>query len=125
MIRGLLEKVRMLKSQKPIASIINMHANAMGYRKEGYSMLKLGLFYDDLIPEENSIVKEALQRLTPQQQVERQFRIRRALNLNMKKIQLDSEECVTAEQVIDLLRFRMCLISSLFWRLLKQRLTLG
>ncbi|KAJ3329346.1 Cytochrome b-c1 complex subunit 7 [Kappamyces sp. JEL0680] len=64
-----LENIRALKQSKPYLAISEMHSNLMGYRKQG-------LFYDDLVPEENEIVKEALNRLSPQERLARTFRFR-------------------------------------------------
>lgn len=52
-----------------------------------------------MIPEENEIVQEALRRLSPQEKAKRTFRIRRALNLNMKKAYLPESEQITAQTV--------------------------
>jgi ubiquinol-cytochrome c reductase subunit 7 len=63
----------------------------MVYRKEGLRL-------DDLIPEENELVQEALRRLDPKEQAERLFRFRRALNVNMKKNYLPEQEWTTTSQ---------------------------
>ncbi|KAJ3302250.1 Cytochrome b-c1 complex subunit 7 [Kappamyces sp. JEL0829] len=86
-----LENIRALKQSKPYLAISEMHSNLMGYRKQG-------LFYDDLVPEENEIVKEALNRLSPQERLARTFRFRRALNLSMKKISLPPSEWTKPEE---------------------------
>ena len=92
MIRKLLEKTRHLQETLPFRNLYELNSSVAQYRKEG-------LLYDDLIPDESELVQEALSRLDPHQQQQRLFRIRRALNLNMKKISLEPHEQTTAEQV--------------------------
>jgi hypothetical protein len=58
-----------------------------------------GLLFDDLIPSEGELVTEAIRRLTPADQMERLFRIRRALNLSIKKQELPKDEWTTAAEV--------------------------
>lgn len=60
----------------------------------------LGYFYDDLIPDESAFVQEALQRLTPEQRMQRLYRIRRGLNLSLKKISLPKEEWTKPHEVL-------------------------
>jgi ubiquinol-cytochrome c reductase subunit 7 len=59
--------------------------------------------YDDLIPEENEIVQEALRRLTPQQRAERLYRFRRALNINVKKTALPQEQWIQPQEDVSYL----------------------
>ena len=92
MIRKLLETTKKLQQSLPFKNLYELNASVATYRKEG-------LLYDDLIPDESELVQEALSRLEPQQQADRLFRIRRALNLNMKKISLEPFEQTTSEQV--------------------------
>jgi ubiquinol-cytochrome c reductase subunit 7 len=60
--------------------------------------------YDDLIPEENELVQEALKRLTPAEYYERLFRFRRAINSSIKKEELDKKDWTTAENDVPYLR---------------------
>jgi hypothetical protein len=53
-----------------------------------------------LIPDESPLVKEALSRLTPQERAARTLRLRVNLNLSLKKLTLDKQDWVTAEQVL-------------------------
>ncbi|KAJ3253608.1 Cytochrome b-c1 complex subunit 7 [Boothiomyces macroporosus] len=92
-----LKSIRALKKSSAFTSLDKLQATFAVYRTEG-------LFYDDLIPEENEIVQEALRRLTPQQQADRLFRIRRALSLSLKKTSLPSNEWTTAEQDVPYLQ---------------------
>ncbi|KAJ3123099.1 Cytochrome b-c1 complex subunit 7 [Nowakowskiella sp. JEL0407] len=62
----------------------------MGYRK-------MGLVYDDLIPEENALVQEALRRLPPREFQDRTFRFRTAFALDVTQTELPKEYHVTAE----------------------------
>ena len=98
----ILEFTKKLKESKPFLKMSEINANLMGYRKQGKSgklTYVKGLFYDDLIPEENEMVQKALKRLSPEQLSQRTFRFRRALNLSLKKISLPKEEWITADQV--------------------------
>lgn len=54
---------------------------------------------DDLIPEENEIVYEAMKRLTDKEMFDRTFRLRRAVQLNMTKAVLPPEEWISIEKV--------------------------
>ncbi|KAI9712522.1 MAG: hypothetical protein M1812_006831 [Candelaria pacifica] len=58
----------LLRWMKPLA---NWYADAAGHRK-------LGLKFDDLIPEESEVVLLALKRLPPKEAYDRVFRLRRA-----------------------------------------------
>ena len=55
---------------------------------------------DDLIPTEGAIPREALTRLSQQEQHDRLFRFRRALNLSLHKVTLSPDQWTTeAEDV--------------------------
>lgn len=54
---------------------------------------------DDLIPEENEVVYEAMKRLTDKEMFDRTFRLRRAVQLNMTKEVLPPEEWISIEKV--------------------------
>ncbi|CBX92217.1 hypothetical protein IAQ61_000395 [Plenodomus lingam] len=71
--------------QKWVAPLAKWYANAAGYRQ-------LGLKADDLLPEENSVVQIALNRLGPQEAYDRVFRLRRAIQLSMSHQLLPKEE---------------------------------
>jgi ubiquinol-cytochrome c reductase subunit 7 len=72
------------------------HASLMGYRS-------MGLLYDDLIPHDNDIVREALNRLDFAVAQERRFRLRRALALSTKKTILEESMWTKPEQVVFLI----------------------
>ncbi|KAJ3268591.1 Cytochrome b-c1 complex subunit 7 [Terramyces sp. JEL0728] len=92
-----LKSIRALKKSSAFTSLDKLQAGFAVYRTEG-------LFSDDLIPEENEIVQEAIRRLTPQQQAERLYRMRRALSLSLKKTTLPSNEWTTAAQDVPYLQ---------------------
>jgi len=73
---------------KPLA---NWYCNAAGYRQ-------LGLRADDLLPEENDTVQNALKRLRPQEAYDRVFRLRRAFQLSMSHQLLPKEEWTKPEE---------------------------
>jgi ubiquinol-cytochrome c reductase subunit 7 len=54
-----------------ITPFANWYANASGYRKYGFK-------YDDLLVEETPDVQRALNRLTPKEQYDRAYRLKRA-----------------------------------------------
>lgn len=60
-----------------------------------------GLHHDDVL-QENDDVKEALRRLPAHKVDERSFRIIRAMQLSIQKINLPKEEWVKFEEVIDI-----------------------
>ncbi|DAA74638.1 TPA_exp: Cytochrome b-c1 complex subunit 7 [Trichophyton benhamiae CBS 112371] len=74
MITRVFEKPWVTKAMTPIA---NWYCNAAGYRK-------LGLRYDDLIPEDNDTVQLALKRLPPKEAYDRMYRIRRAVQCSVE-----------------------------------------
>ncbi|BCS29005.1 ubiquinol--cytochrome-c reductase subunit 7 [Aspergillus puulaauensis] len=65
--------------------IANWYVDAAGYRK-------LGLRFDDLVPEENLTVQTALKRLPPKEAYDRVFRIRRAFQCSISHTLLPVEE---------------------------------
>ncbi|KAF8352374.1 ubiquinol-cytochrome C reductase complex 14kD subunit-domain-containing protein [Amanita rubescens] len=79
---------------KPIA---NWYANASGYRKYGFK-------YDDLLIEERADVQKALQRLTPQEQYDRSFRLKRASQASVLHAPLAKSEWTTTEEDIRYLK---------------------
>jgi hypothetical protein len=60
---------------------------------------KQGLFTDDLIPEQNDIVKEALRRLPKQDGYDRMFRIRRATSAGINMQELEPSDWVQPSEV--------------------------
>jgi ubiquinol-cytochrome c reductase subunit 7 len=95
----ILEKLKSITSSKPLAGLAEWHSNNMGYRKMGKNSFISGLVFDDLVPEEGPVVKEAIRRLPPKAYYDRLYRFRRALNLSMKKDVLPKEEWTKAEEV--------------------------
>jgi len=65
--------------------IAEWYVGAAGYRK-------LGLRYEDLIPEENDTVQLALKRLPPKEAYDRVFRLRRAFQCSLSHQLLPVEE---------------------------------
>ncbi|KAF4615120.1 hypothetical protein D9613_002772 [Agrocybe pediades] len=74
-----------------ITPIANWYANAMGYRKYGFK-------YDDLLIEENDQVQRALNRLTPREQYDRAFRLKRASQASVLHAPLAKEEWTPASE---------------------------
>merc|ERR1712039_555604 len=62
-----------------------------GYRK-------LGLRADDLIPEEDEIVQQALKRLSPKEAYDRVFRLRRAFQCSLAHQLLPAEDQTKADE---------------------------
>ncbi|KAI8816470.1 cytochrome b-c1 complex subunit 7 [Fimicolochytrium jonesii] len=91
MAQALLQSLRSLRSTEVVKNLSEWHHNLMGYRK-------MGLRYDDLIPEENDLVQTALSRLPPKEHYDRIFRHRRAINLSAQHAQLEANEWTTAAQ---------------------------
>jgi len=67
---------------KPLAT---WYANAAGYRKYGFK-------YDDLLREENETVQRALTRLTPREQYDRAYRLKRASQASVLHKPLEKAE---------------------------------
>merc|ERR1712002_234568 len=76
---------------KAYAAFRNWYVYAAGYRQ-------LGLKADDLRMDEYADVETAISRLSPEDQYERIFRIRRALDLSMKHQILPKEEWTKPEE---------------------------
>lgn len=72
--------------------IAKWHDNASGFRR-------YGLFQDDIIPIEHQIVKEALDRLSDKELFDRNFRLRRAVQLHLTKEHLPKDEWSTIDKV--------------------------
>ncbi|KAI8813882.1 cytochrome b-c1 complex subunit 7 [Cladochytrium replicatum] len=81
---SLLKAFKAAKSTKNIENLSAFWSTQMGYRQKG-------VLYDDLIPEENSIMIEALRRLPPQEFQERLFRIRRMFQASATEKPLPKE----------------------------------
>ncbi|KAL1997888.1 hypothetical protein VTN02DRAFT_502 [Thermoascus thermophilus] len=71
--------------------IAEWYTNAAGYRR-------LGLRYDDLIPEENEVVQTAIKRLPPKEAYDRVFRLRRAFQCSLSHTLLPPEEHTKPEE---------------------------
>ncbi|RHZ57012.1 hypothetical protein Glove_395g52 [Diversispora epigaea] len=78
------------KFVKPFA---DYYANISGYRQ-------LGLRYDDIIIEENSIVEQALKRLPPEENDLRNIRIKQAFQLSLMHSILPKEQWTKPEEDI-------------------------
>ena len=61
---------------------------------------RIGLRYDDMVPDNSYIIKEALRRLPEKELMERTFRFRRALSLSLIKQEAPKDEWTTTAQVI-------------------------
>ncbi|OJJ44757.1 hypothetical protein ASPZODRAFT_134876 [Penicilliopsis zonata CBS 506.65] len=72
------------------------YTDAAGYRR-------LGLRFDDLIPEENDVVQTALKRLPPKEAYDRVFRIRRAFQCSISHTLLPKEEQTKPEEDVEYL----------------------
>lgn len=75
------------RSLKPIA---DWYANLAGYRKHG-------LRYDDLIVEENSTVQRAIKRLPPQEEYDRAYRMKVAMQCSVLHVDLPQEQWLKKE----------------------------
>lgn len=60
----------------------------------------VGLRYDDLIAEENDVVKEAIRRLPSHEAADRAFRLKNAFNLSVSKFELPQEQWTKPSEVI-------------------------
>ncbi|KND01436.1 ubiquinol--cytochrome-c reductase subunit 7 [Spizellomyces punctatus DAOM BR117] len=88
---SLLQSIRALRNSQTAKNLAEWHHNLMGYRK-------MGLRYDDLIPEENEVVQGALNRLPPKEYHDRVFRQRRAINLSAQQSELEPKEWTKPEE---------------------------
>ncbi|EPT05878.1 cytochrome bd ubiquinol oxidase [Fomitopsis schrenkii] len=79
---------------KPIA---NWYADLSGYRKVGYK-------YDDLIMEERDDVQRAINRLTPREAYDRQFRLKQASHCSVLHDVLPKEKWTKAEEDVRYLK---------------------
>ncbi|GAD95584.1 cytochrome b-c1 complex subunit 7 [Paecilomyces variotii No. 5] len=76
--------------------IAEWYTNASGYRR-------LGLRYDDLIPEENDTVQTAIKRLPAKEAYDRVFRLRRAFQLSLSHQLLPAAEQTKPEEDVEYL----------------------
>ncbi|CAK7271554.1 Cytochrome b-c1 complex subunit 7, mitochondrial [Sporothrix epigloea] len=76
------------KALKPVA---NWYVNLSGYRQ-------MGLRADDLIPEENDVVQQAIKRLPAQENYDRIFRMRRAVQLSLQHKLLPKSQWTKPEE---------------------------
>ncbi|KIX05088.1 uncharacterized protein Z518_05960 [Rhinocladiella mackenziei CBS 650.93] len=79
--------------EKWFIPLSNWYVNLAGWRK-------LGLRYEDLIPEENDVVQLALKRLPPKEAYDRVFRLRRAFQCSLSHQILPPEEHTKPEDDI-------------------------
>ncbi|CAK7219137.1 Cytochrome b-c1 complex subunit 7, mitochondrial [Sporothrix bragantina] len=75
------------KALKPVA---NWYVNLSGYRQ-------MGLRADDLIPEESDVVQQAIKRLPAQENYDRIFRMRRAVQLSLQHKLLPKDQWTKPE----------------------------
>lgn len=73
---------------KPVA---NWYVGLSGYRQ-------LGLRADDLIPEENDVVQQAIKRLPAQENYDRIYRMRRAVQLSLQHKLLPKDQWTKPEE---------------------------
>ncbi|KAL5363658.1 cytochrome b-c1 complex subunit 7 [Aspergillus floccosus] len=76
--------------------LANWYADAAGYRR-------LGLKFDDLIPEESETVQKAIHRLPPKEAYDRVFRIRRAFQCSVSHTLLPAAEQTKPEDDVEYL----------------------
>ncbi|KAJ9196976.1 hypothetical protein DTO166G4_2573 [Paecilomyces variotii] len=76
--------------------IAEWYTNAAGYRR-------LGLRFDDLIPEESESVQTAIKRLPPKEAYDRVFRLRRAFQLSLSHQLLPAAEQTKPEEDVEYL----------------------
>ncbi|OQD77009.1 hypothetical protein PENDEC_c003G04968 [Penicillium decumbens] len=76
--------------------LANWYTDAAGYRK-------LGLKFDDLIPEESETVQKAIKRLPPKEAYDRVFRIRRAFQCSISHTLLPAAEQIKAAEDVEYL----------------------
>ncbi|KAL1853457.1 Cytochrome b-c1 complex subunit 7, mitochondrial [Paecilomyces lecythidis] len=76
--------------------IAEWYTNAAGYRR-------LGLRYDDLIPEESDTVQTAIKRLPPKEAYDRVFRLRRAFQCSLSHQLLPAAEQTKPDEDVEYL----------------------
>lgn len=76
---------------KALTPIANWYGNAAGYRQ-------YGLRYDDLLEEERVAHKLALDRLSPREQYDRVYRIRRSVQCSVQHKVLPREQWTKPEE---------------------------
>ncbi|BDD56361.1 Cytochrome b-c1 complex subunit 7 [Monascus purpureus] len=79
-----------------LTPIANWYTDAAGYRK-------LGLRFDDLLPEESDTVQTAIKRLPPKEAYDRIFRIRRAFQCSISHTLLPPAEQTKPEEDVEYL----------------------
>ncbi|KAJ3380896.1 Cytochrome b-c1 complex subunit 7 [Lobulomyces angularis] len=97
MASSLLNFTKRIASSPAAKKLSDMYTAQMGYRQ-------IGLRLDDLIPEENVIVAEAVRRLPPREYQNRIFRFRRALNVNALQQELPPSEWTKPEEDVPYMR---------------------
>ncbi|KAJ5570490.1 uncharacterized protein N7459_009920 [Penicillium hispanicum] len=76
--------------------LANWYTDAAGYRR-------LGLKFDDLIPEESETVQKAIQRLPSKEAYDRVFRIRRAFQCSISHTLLPANEQIKPHEDVEYL----------------------
>lgn len=76
---------------KMLMPVANWYANAAGYRQ-------MGLRADDLISEDNETVQLALKRLSPKENYDRVYRLRRAAQLSLSHTLLPKSQWTKPEE---------------------------
>ncbi|KAJ5915067.1 hypothetical protein N7454_011179 [Penicillium verhagenii] len=76
--------------------LANWYTDAAGYRK-------LGLKFDDLIPEESETVQKAIKRLPSKEAYDRVFRIRRAFQCSISHTLLPPNEQIKPHEDVEYL----------------------
>ncbi|TFK72535.1 14 kDa subunit of cytochrome bd ubiquinol oxidase [Pluteus cervinus] len=82
---------------KWIQPIASWYADASGYRKYGFK-------YDDLLVEERPDVQRALSRLTPRENYDRAFRLKRASHASVLHAPLSKDQWTKPEEDVRYLR---------------------
>ncbi|KAJ5133947.1 cytochrome b-c1 complex subunit 7 [Penicillium atrosanguineum] len=82
--------------KRAMTPLANWYTDAAGYRK-------LGLKFDDLIPEESEVVQKAIKRLPAKEAYDRVFRIRRAFQCSISHTLLPAAEQIKASEDVEYL----------------------
>ncbi|KAJ5665735.1 cytochrome b-c1 complex subunit 7 [Penicillium sp. IBT 18751x] len=82
--------------KRAMTPLANWYTDAAGYRK-------LGLKFDDLIPEESEVVQKAIKRLPAKEAYDRVFRIRRAFQCSISHTLLPAAEQTKVSEDVEYL----------------------
>ncbi|KAL3896419.1 MAG: hypothetical protein SGCHY_004084 [Lobulomycetales sp.] len=97
MIEQVLRMTKRVSESSAMTTLSKKYRNMMGYRQ-------MGLRLDDLLPEENQVVQEAIRRLPPREYQDRIYRHRRALIASAHQDVLPSEQWTTEESDLPYMR---------------------